>query len=61
MKNIHDNGLKLYQVFTGTLSTGESLQDNREGAAMRIASLDMSKIYKALTLVSDNKQRWFIE
>jgi hypothetical protein len=43
------NDLKLYQVFTGALTTGESLQDNREGATMRIASLDMSKIYSALT------------
>ena len=41
--------LKLYQVFSGALTTNESLQDNREGATMRIASLDMEKIYKALT------------
>ncbi len=43
------NNLKLYQVFSGAVSTNESLQDNREGATMRIASLDMSKIYKSLT------------
>jgi hypothetical protein len=43
------NDLKLYQVFSGALSTNESLQDNREGAQMRIATLDMEKVYKALT------------
>lgn len=45
------NDKKLYDVFKGALTTNESLQDNREGATMRIASLDMSKIYKALTPV----------
>jgi hypothetical protein len=46
------NDLKLYQAFSGALTTGESLQDNREGAAMRIASLDISKVYSALTPTS---------
>lgn len=45
------DNLKLYQVVSSAITTGESLQDNREGATMRIASLDMEKIYKALTPV----------
>jgi len=45
------NDLALYNVFSNALTKNESLQDNREGSQMRIASLDMEKIYKALTAV----------
>jgi len=43
------NDLKLYQVFTAALTKNESLKDNREAATMRIATLNMDTIYKALT------------
>lgn len=41
--------LKLYQVFTAALTKNETIKDNREGATMRLASLNMDTIYKALT------------
>lgn len=46
------NNLKLYQVFTAALTKNESIKDNREAATMRVATLDMEKIYKALTPVA---------
>ena len=43
------NDLKLYNVFTAALTKNESIQDNREGATMRIATLNVDTVYKALT------------
>jgi len=43
------NNLKLYQVFNGALTKNESIKDNREAATVRLATLDMEKVYKALT------------
>lgn len=43
------NNLKLYQVFNAALTKNESIKDNREAATMRIATLNMETIYKALT------------
>ena len=34
----------LYLMFSGAISTNQSIQDNREGATLRIASLDISQI-----------------
>jgi hypothetical protein len=48
-----ENDKKLYDVFSSAVSVDTSsnglIQDNREGARLRVASLDMEKIYKALT------------
>lgn len=46
------NDLKLYQTFTAALTKNESLKDNREAATMRIATLNMDTIYKALTPIA---------
>lgn len=43
------NDLKLFQVFNGALTKNESIKDNREAATVRLATLDMEKVYKALT------------
>jgi hypothetical protein len=37
----------LYTMFSGAISTNETIQDNREGASMRIATLDVSQIESA--------------
>jgi hypothetical protein len=34
----------LYQMFSGAITTNETIQDNREAASMGLASLDVSKI-----------------
>lgn len=34
----------LYQMFNGAITTGQSIQDNREAASIRLVSLDISKI-----------------
>src|SRR6202011_1092 len=34
----------LYQMFNGAITTNQPIQDNREGASMRLATLDVSKI-----------------
>jgi hypothetical protein len=39
----------LYMLFNGAVTTNQSFQDNREGATMRIATLDVSAITSALT------------
>jgi len=38
------NDKKLYDMFNGAISTNQTIQDNREGAAVRIATLDISQI-----------------
>ncbi len=43
------NNLKLYNVIKSAIKTNDALQDNREGANMRIVTLDMSIITNALT------------
>jgi hypothetical protein len=40
--------LALYKVFTAAVTPGATIQDNREGAAVRVATIDMSVIYNAL-------------
>ena len=46
------NDKKLYDVFSAAVAVDTSsnglIQDNREGARLRVASLDMEKVYKAL-------------
>lgn len=39
----------LYNTFIGAITTTDSIQDNREASKMRLTTLDMSKIYSALT------------
>jgi hypothetical protein len=34
----------LYQMFSGAITTNHTIQDNREGASIRLVSLDISKI-----------------
>src|SRR6202011_3305175 len=34
----------LYAMFSGAISTNQSIQDNREGAPIRLATLDVSQI-----------------
>jgi hypothetical protein len=48
------NDLKLYQVFSAAMTTNEAIQDNREKSTMRIATLDMQKVYQALRPVGDD-------
>ena len=43
------NNLKLFQVFNGAVTKNENIKDNREAATVRLATLDMDKVYKALT------------
>lgn len=37
----------LYNMFVGAISTNQTIQDNREAASMRLATLDISKIVTA--------------
>lgn len=46
------NDLKLYNVISSAVETNQKIQDNREGAEMRLVTLDMDKIYQALTPVA---------
>ena len=46
------NDLALYNTFKNAITTGDSIQDNREGSTMRIVTLDVSKITSALTPTS---------
>jgi hypothetical protein len=39
----------LYNTFTSAITTTDTLQDNREASKMRLTTLDMSKVYNALT------------
>lgn len=41
--------LALYNVFTAALKTNDKIQDNRENAEIRLVTMDMSVIQKALT------------
>jgi hypothetical protein len=43
------NDKLLYTMITGALTTGDSIQDNREGAQVNITTLDVSKVYSALS------------
>ena len=38
------NDKKLYDMFTGAITTGDSLQDNREGSSVGISTLDVSQL-----------------
>jgi hypothetical protein len=40
------NDKKLYDLINGAITTNQVLQDNREGAQVRLATLDLSKIRK---------------
>lgn len=42
----------LYQMFSGAITTNQSIQDNREGASMRLVTLDISKIENNPTTLS---------
>jgi hypothetical protein len=41
-------GSAIFNVFKGAVSVGARIQDNREGASMRLTTLDMSKINAAM-------------
>ena len=47
------NDLALYNVFTSATRTNDKIQDNREGAEIRLVTLDVSVIQKALTLTAN--------
>jgi hypothetical protein len=51
------NDLKLYNMFNGAVSTNQSIQDNREGATVRVATLDVSQIIEP-NGASVNGVRW---
>jgi hypothetical protein len=46
--------LQLYNMIKGTVTTNQMLQDNREAAQVRIATLDLSKLY-TVTLAGNKK------
>ena len=48
---------KLYNMFNGAISTNETIQDNREAAPVRLATLDVSQITKDNKDVP-NKVQW---
>jgi hypothetical protein len=41
--------LALYKVFTAAVTPGATIQDNREGASVRVITIDMSVVTSALT------------
>jgi hypothetical protein len=46
--NVLNSG-SLYSMFNGAVSTNQTIQDNRENASVRLATLDISKILNATT------------
>jgi hypothetical protein len=40
--------LQLYNTFSGAITTNQTIQDNREGSSIRLATLDVSKVTSAL-------------
>lgn len=54
------NDKKLYDMFNaaGAITTNESIQDNREQSAVRINTLDISKIIKAASAPAVNLVKW---
>lgn len=42
----------LYQAISGAISTGTTIQDNREGASVRLVTLDVSKVYTAINALT---------
>jgi hypothetical protein len=47
----------LYAMFFGAISTNQSIQDNREGAAIRLATLDVSQIENSDTSANGVKYK----
>lgn len=52
------NDKKLYNMFKDAITTNDSIQDNREQAVVRIATLDVSKITKTQANAV-NKVQWY--
>jgi len=50
----YSSGNSLYQMFNGAITTNQTIQDNREGASMRLATLDLSKIVSSGAYKSSN-------
>ena len=42
--NVFNSSNPLYQMFNGAITTGQSIQDNRETASIRLVTLDISQI-----------------
>ncbi len=40
--------LQLYNTFTSAITTNQTIQDNREGSSIRLATLDVSKVTSAI-------------
>jgi hypothetical protein len=41
------NNKNLYDMFSGAVTTNQPIQDNREGGSVRLATLDVSRLYKS--------------
>ena len=48
--NNHSTGadLQIYNVFSGAITTNQTIQDNREAASIRLATLDVGKVTTAI-------------